>query len=302
MLFFRQIDGHLVQKAEDHPLSKRFSHLSGQTDYEEYAEDIYVGYRYCDAFGQEPLYPFGYGLSYTSFAIKGRMEVEKTTVSLEVEVDNVGKRMGAEVVEAYVGFPDGRLPREKKALVGFARTGELESWQSETVAISFDLTDFAYYDEAEAAYFLDEGNYPVYVSDNGRDLIPVGQLILEGRAKTEQAVNIAPLKDGFPEIEAPRSKSAPSPPKDSASMQKTSRPLPTNTVSRPQSRVRRPGWTSGNSRPSSMATRPMTTRRSPMSPRVRRQEQSLPLVEVWPSGPRDGRWPGRPSAGSFLSR
>lgn len=186
-----------------HPLSKTYSYLAGQTDYEEYVEGIYVGYRYADAFKIEPLYPFGYGLSYTDFDISASWKIEGTAVKIKATVINAGNVKGQEIVQVYLSFPKSEAKRERKALVAFARTPDIEPGKQIEIELAFDLADWGYYDEKEAAYYLDEGDYVILVGDSSADLESVGCLRLQRKVKTEQTVNICPLKHPFEEISAP---------------------------------------------------------------------------------------------------
>ena len=187
----------------DHPLSKTYSYLGGQTDYEEYIEGIYVGYRYADAFGVKPLYPFGYGLSYTTFGLKSTMSVKGTVAEIETTVVNTGATAGEEIVQVYLSFPATKAKREKKALVAFARTKEIKPGGAETIHLSFDLADWGYYDEKEAAYFLDEGTYVVLAGDSSADITAIGAMSLSKAVMTEKTVNVCPVKNAFEEISAP---------------------------------------------------------------------------------------------------
>lgn len=188
-----------------HPLSKTYSYLAGQDDYEEYIEGIYVGYRYADAFQVEPLYPFGYGLSYTSFDISSTWKIEGTKVKIAATVTNAGNVKGAEIVQAYLSFPKKEVVREKKTLVAFARTKDIEPKKQEVVELAFDLADWGYYDEKEAAYFLDQGDYVLLLGDSSVELKSIGCLRLQARVKTEQTINICPVQHPFKEIVAPES-------------------------------------------------------------------------------------------------
>ena len=107
---------------------------------EEYKENIYVGYRYFDTYGVEPMYPFGYGLSYTDFEIKtSGANINETTVTLFVDVKNKGKVPGKEVIQVYLSAPSGRLKKEAKSLVAFKKTGVIAPGEVEHFDILFDL-------------------------------------------------------------------------------------------------------------------------------------------------------------------
>lgn len=129
-----------------------------------YEEDIYVGYRYFTTFGKEPAFPFGFGLSYTTFTVLlGKVEYDGTNLELDVMVCNTGKRSGAEVVQVYVGQPDGTIEKPDRILVDFEKTKELAP--GETQKLHFTVTNdrLSSYFEAEAAYKLESGIYRVFV-------------------------------------------------------------------------------------------------------------------------------------------
>lgn len=141
-----------------------------------YQEDIYVGYRYFETFAKEKvLYPFGYGLSYTEFAVRAtELNAEKDKLTVRVEVENTGDRKGKEVVQIYVGAPQGRLGKAEKVLAGFHKTKELEPGEKETVTIEIPKHVYASYDDHQdsqtyACFILEKGNYKIYVGNNVRD-------------------------------------------------------------------------------------------------------------------------------------
>lgn len=147
----------------DLPASKTF----GGHDESEYIEDIYVGYRYFQTFCKDNVrYPFGFGLSYTSFSYK-TIRVDKEHVfNLTIKVKNTGSYAGKEVVQVYVRQPQGLLGKPEKVLVGFAKTGVLKPGEAEVLSISFELYDFASYDEAgqtgfPSSYVLEKGMYTI---------------------------------------------------------------------------------------------------------------------------------------------
>ncbi|MCF0133779.1 MAG: glycoside hydrolase family 3 C-terminal domain-containing protein [Blautia sp.] len=134
-----------------------------------YNEGIYVGYRYFDTFKKQPLFPFGYGLSYTDF----RVHTESVTVladdiTVMVQVTNTGTYAGREVVQVYLSLPDGKLDKAYQELCGFAKTRNLQTGESETLEITFKLSDFASYDYGMACYILEGGDYIVRVGNSSR--------------------------------------------------------------------------------------------------------------------------------------
>ena len=135
-----------------------------------YNEGIYVGYRYFDTFGVEPRYPFGYGLSYTTFKMKAYdIDVDGTLVDFCVEVTNTGKVAGKEVVQCYISCPDGKLEKAYQELCTYAKTDCLEPGENEELILSFDLADMASYDEERASFILEPGKYVVRYGNCSRN-------------------------------------------------------------------------------------------------------------------------------------
>ncbi|MDD6980901.1 MAG: glycoside hydrolase family 3 C-terminal domain-containing protein [Clostridia bacterium] len=159
----------IARDIADYPAAEHF----GDPAVNLYTEDIYVGYRYFETFAPEKvLYPFGYGLSYTTFdlTVKG-VEMERgedTLVTVTARVKNTGKVTGREVVEVYLGAPQGKLGKPEKVLAAFAKTAPLAPGKSETLTLSFLLEDFASFDDSgvtghKNAYLLEAGQYLIYV-------------------------------------------------------------------------------------------------------------------------------------------
>lgn len=156
-------------KLEDYPSTKNF----GSAEDEVYEEDIFVGYRYFSTFAKEKVrFPFGFGLSYTTFRQEvKKYDFNKENLFLEVEVTNLGRLTGADVVQIYGEPPQGKLGKAARILCAFAKTKELEPCESETVRISFPIKNLASYDDSGESgniysYVLEEGVYSLYL---GRD-------------------------------------------------------------------------------------------------------------------------------------
>ena len=161
---------------EDYPSAETFGHRNGNLDDEEYAEGIYVGYRWCDKHGITPRYPFGYGLSYTTF----KENVEEVTPDyVAVTVTNAGIYSGKDVLQLYISKPDGKLDHEKKALAGFAKTKLLAPGKSQTLQIPYNLADIASFDESRSAFILEGGMYEIHLNDALCRSILVEERILE---------------------------------------------------------------------------------------------------------------------------
>ena len=152
-----------------------------------YREGIFLGYRYFDTFGVEPRFPFGFGLSYTTFSVKaGAVSARGAKIRLSATVKNTGKTAGAEIVQCYVSAPDGKLEKPFQDLVAYARTPELAPGASCKVDLSFDLARFASYDEAAAAFVLEKGDYAVRVGASSRDTHVAAVLRLPKTIETEK--------------------------------------------------------------------------------------------------------------------
>lgn len=141
-------------------------------DYTNYEEDIYVGYRYYDSFGKEVAYPFGYGLSYTTFEY-GKVDVnEKNGVfTVKAIVKNTGKVAGKEVVELYVAAPNSKASNKpEKELRAFAKTKSLEPGEETEVVMTFKASDLASFDTEGSQWKVDEGMYEILVAASATDI------------------------------------------------------------------------------------------------------------------------------------
>lgn len=187
--------GHLTSTwAEnylDYPGAADFSHMNGDTDDEYYKESIYVGYRYFDTFNITPAYPFGYGMSYTTFDIKTEsVTVSKDKIVLTVTVKNTGDIFaGSEVVQVYCSAPEGRLEKPYQVLVAYAKTKELAPGEEETLTIAYEAERMASYDTASASWLLEAGIYYVRVGTHSRNTRVVAALKLDKEAVTRKLNN-----------------------------------------------------------------------------------------------------------------
>ena len=141
-----------------------------------YNERFYVGYRWHDRKGIAPLFPFGYGLSYTTFDVGGcAVEAEgaggETVWTASAEVANTGRVAGKEVVQFYVAYPGAKVERCVKELRGFAKTRLLQPGEKERLACTLTPRDLAYWDEFESRFRADAGEYEVLVGTSARDIV-----------------------------------------------------------------------------------------------------------------------------------
>jgi beta-glucosidase len=147
-----------------------------------YQEGLLVGYRWFDTKNIEPLFPFGYGLSYTTFKysnlrlVPGR-DVAGLPVTVEFELANTGKRAGAEAVQIYVQELQPVLPRPVKELKGFKKV-KLQPGEKQTVSVALDRSAFAHYDPDKRAWVADQGAYKILVGSSSRDLQLSGEFKL----------------------------------------------------------------------------------------------------------------------------
>ena len=145
-----------------------------------YTEGVYVGYRYFSTVGKKPLFPFGFGLSYTCFslgAIETKLDGEH--VSVTAEIRNAGARSGKEVLQVYVRAPEGQLKKPSRELAGFAKTRELLPGESEQLEVSFRLSELACFDPTRSAYLLEAGEYVLYAGTDSASAAPVSVLTLD---------------------------------------------------------------------------------------------------------------------------
>ena len=190
-----------AEKYMDYPSSATFSHNNGNWNDEYYTDGIFVGYRYFDTFNVKPLYPFGYGLNYTTFTMEtlGASADEKQ-VSVTVKVTNTGAFSGREVVQVYGSAPRAGLEKPMQVLCGFGKTRLLQPGQCQELKVSFDLTNLESYDPAKAAYVLEAGEYVIRVGVNSRNTHVAALVRLDETVETKKVRNICPLDEEFVEI------------------------------------------------------------------------------------------------------
>ena len=161
-----------------------------------YQEGVYVGYRYFDITGKEPLFPFGYGLSYTNFSIDFVSATkEKERVSVTVRVKNCGEYAGKEVVQLYVSCPIGTIDKPVQSLVAYAKTALLQPNTTQELKLSFDMSAVASYHTKTARYVLDQGNYLLKVGNSSRNLNVCAVICLAETVTTKQVKNLTAQPD-----------------------------------------------------------------------------------------------------------
>lgn len=165
-----------AKELADYPSTAYFHESERFVDY---TEDIYVGYRYFETIpnaADKVNYPFGFGLSYTDFVLNaGAAYEENGRIYVPVMVTNVGKMAGKEVVQIYFGAPQGKLGKPAKQLIAFQKTRLLQTGESQSMILSWDIDNMASYDDLgkirESAYVLEKGSYCFYVGVSVRDAV-----------------------------------------------------------------------------------------------------------------------------------
>ncbi|MEM9572074.1 MAG: glycoside hydrolase family 3 N-terminal domain-containing protein [Pseudomonadota bacterium] len=191
-----------ARRYQDIPFWDEYSYQNGDLYNEQYKEGIYVGYRYFDTFEVEPLYPFGFGLSYTNFSISdSQVTVNGDQATLSAKVTNIGDANGKEVVQLYISCPQTGPHKPYQQLAGFAKTSTLSPGQSETVTIEINLNYLASYIEDEASFVLDAGDYVIRVGNASRSAEAVAVLSLDARTLVSRHANICPQTQRVTELE-----------------------------------------------------------------------------------------------------
>ena len=170
------------------PSDKNF----GDPDKAYYKEDIYIGYRYYETFAKEDvLYPFGYGLSYTTFDIKATAKRTEGGFTVHADVTNTGSVKGKEVVQVYIKAPSGKLGKAARVLCGFEKTAELSPAKTQSMDIAVDEYSFASYDdcgktEYPFAYVLESGTYEIYAGSDVRSAVKCGSFDIDSTKCLQQ--------------------------------------------------------------------------------------------------------------------
>lgn len=145
----------------------------GQDGHVVYAEGLAVGYRHHDADGAKPLFPFGYGLSYTRFDWSAprasSLDMSEHGVAIEIDVTNTGDRAGAELVQLYVKPKSSRLPRPVKELKAFAKLA-IPAGETSTARLAITIRDLAYFDPQARAWIAEAGDYELVIAANAEDI------------------------------------------------------------------------------------------------------------------------------------
>ncbi len=158
-------------------------------DFSNHEEDIYVGYRYFDTFKKNVAYPFGFGLSYTTFEMgKPSVKANGKNIEVSVTVKNTGKVTGKQVAQVYVTAPKGAYEKPAKELKAFGKTRELKPGESQTLKMTLEKRDLASFDEANSQWKVDAGNYLFQVGTDVESIKGTATLkVTEYTEKTSRA-------------------------------------------------------------------------------------------------------------------
>ena len=186
-------------KADDYPYFDNF----GDGNECIYEEDIYVGYRYFETFACEKVrYPFGFGLTYTEFKTDYTAKEENGKIIITAMVKNVGNFTSREVVQVYFGAPCGKLGTPAKQLIAYKKTKDLKPNETQTLEITFAVTDMVSYDDSgvtgnEFCYVLEAGDYKIYAGTNVRNSECIFTYELAKTLVTKELEQIMPVEKEF---------------------------------------------------------------------------------------------------------
>lgn len=173
----------------DYPSADTFSERNPEPLQEDYKEGIYVGYRWFDKNRIVPRYPFGYGLSYTTFETDyNGAKADTTVITVTASVTNSGNVPGKDVLQLYISVPERKLDREVKSLAAFAKTKLLVPGETENLTLSFDLRDFAGFDKESHSFILEQGDYVLTLNGKAVSILEINETVV-----TEQVKSICPL-------------------------------------------------------------------------------------------------------------
>ena len=182
----------IAAQMTDYPADPYFGGLEQNL----YVEDIYVGYRYFESVAKSKvLYPFGFGLSYTTFSMEADgFSYAENQVSFVMKVTNTGSVAGKEVVQVYAKAPLGKLGKPARVLIDFKKTKELMPGECETLTFAIPTSVFASYNEVSTAgmpvgWVLEAGEYTIYAGGNVRDVYAVGSFTLDELQIVEECRN-----------------------------------------------------------------------------------------------------------------
>lgn len=191
-----------AKRYADYPCADTFGACNGDLEKELYTEGIYVGYRWFDSFGIEPLFGFGHGLSYTTFATRfAALRTGDHGVEVDLVVTNTGSRFtGREVVQVYAACPQTGTAREYRRLVGFAKTRPLAPGESQPVTVVIPTKQLAEFVPARNAWVVAAGTYTLFAGGSLAEAAPCAHLTVAEDVVLEITHPICPVQHPFKEM------------------------------------------------------------------------------------------------------
>lgn len=191
-----------AERYEDYPCADSFSYLNGNLEKEEYREGIYVGYRYFDTFGVRPLFPFGHGLSYTSFEMRfHEIRAKENAMGAEITVTNTGSSYaGREVVQVYVSLPQTKAEKEYRRLAGFKKTDRLKPGESQNIVVEIRQKQLAVFSEERQAWIVEKGMYGIWIGGSSAEAGLCAFVKVPDEVILEETHRICPRKEIFAEL------------------------------------------------------------------------------------------------------
>ncbi len=193
-----------AREFSDLPSNSTYSYLGGDPHNQEYNEGIYVGYRFFTTFRVKPRFPFGFGLSYTTFQTECTPEqADGQGIRIRYRVKNIGRVWGRETVQLYASVPDNQQGTEAVRLCAFAKSEALEPGQEETLTLNVPVKNLACYDSARSCWVLRAGEYVIYAGQNSEELNPFAVLVLAQEQILEVCFPACPPQHAIHEITPP---------------------------------------------------------------------------------------------------
>ena len=173
------LPGMLMGLMQGPPETKPEDEQERNIDFTLYEEDIFVGYRHFDHADLRVSYPFGYGLSYTTFELDElETEVQEDKIILQVKVTNTGDVAGKEVVQVYIGKGESAVERPEKELKAFAKTSALLPSTSQNLTFEISLSDLSYWDEDQSSWVVEPGDYFIQLGTSSRNILISSEIII----------------------------------------------------------------------------------------------------------------------------
>lgn len=199
--------GHLTEtwpkRYEDIPFGDEYGYLGKHPKEAYYDEGIYVGYRYFDTWKKEVRYPFGYGLSYTTFQTQYDVTLKDNVCHVQAKTVNRGDFAGKEVLQIYASAPAGELDKEYQRLVAFSKTGLIEPGKSAETEAEFSLHELASFDPMTAEWILEPGTYVIRAGEDSRHTDVIAYLTLDRKLVLERLQHICLQLEHLDELKGP---------------------------------------------------------------------------------------------------